>query len=246
MAKKTRYAIYYSPEPESPLWRFGSRWLGYDSATGDEMKRLKIKGLDERRVAEITATARGYGFHATLKPPFRLAKGYDRAMLDEALEAFVSSHAPFKVPGLEIADLDGFLAFRPKKPSPELEAFAAECVQAFDDFRAPPTEAELEKRLKADLSKSQKALLEKWGYPYVMEAFRFHMTLTDRLEKVERKAVQTALTAQAKEDLDAKAWVLDTITLMRQKDAGEPFQVVKCYPLTKPAKTRWPLKKKKS
>lgn len=240
---KSRYAIYYVPEPETPLWRFGSRVLGHDSATGDSMKPLKLKGIKADRLREITQAPRVYGFHATLKPPFRLSKEVDRKMLDEALEAFVAGHAPFKVPALELAELDGFIALRPKKSCTALDDFAAECVRSFDAFRAPPLKKELEKRLKADLSKRQKKNLEKWGYPFVMDDYRFHMTLTERLKDTERKAVFAALEHEAKDVLTGKAWTFDVITLLRQKGEKEPFEVVKCYPLTRSASSRWPVKK---
>ena len=29
-----RYALYYAPAPDTPLWRFGSELIGYDAATG--------------------------------------------------------------------------------------------------------------------------------------------------------------------------------------------------------------------
>lgn len=241
---KSRYAIYYCPEPETPLWRFGSRWLARDSATGDDMKPLKVKDLSPERVREITAAPRLYGFHATLKPPFRLSKGTDREMLDEALESFVASHPPFKVPALELAELDGFIALRPKKECKDLDEFAATCVKAFDVFRAPPTTKELDKRLKTDLTKPQFKYLEKWGYPYVMDEYRFHMTLTERLDAAERATVLKALKREAKTTLTGKPWTLDVITLLRQKKAGQPFEVVKCYPLMPYAASRWPVKKR--
>lgn len=243
MAKsKTRYAIYYSPEAESDLWRFGSRWLGRDTATGDDLKRLKIDGVDAKRIEEITAQPRGYGFHATLKPPFRLAKGHDLAMLDEALEAFAAAREKFSIGHLELAELDSFIALRPTKASKKLDKLAEDCVKDFDHFRAAPTQKELDKRLKADLTDGQKKRLEKWGYPYVLDEYRFHMTLTERLKDKERKQVLSGLVGHAKSALKGKVKI-DAITLFRQKDSGKPFELVKCYPFKGLPKTRWPLKK---
>lgn len=240
----TRYAIYFSPEPESKLWLFGSRWLGRDSVNGDDLKRLKVKDLSEKRLAEITKQAAHYGFHATLKPPFRLSKGHDLEMLDEALEAFAAAREPFTIPGLELAELDGFIALRPAKKCKALDKLAADCVKEFDHFRKAPGKKELEKRLKADLTDKQKKMLEKWGYPYVLDEYRFHMTLTERLKGKERKAVMAELEPHAKKVIGKKVKVLD-ITLFKQNKPDEPFEMVKCYAFNRLPKTRWPQQKKK-
>lgn len=239
-----RYAIYYSPEPESDLWRLGSCWLGRDAATCDALPRLKTKNLDADWVEEITAQPAHYGFHATLKPPFYLSKGHDLEMLDEALEAFAAAREPFKIPALELADLDGFVALRPQKKSKALNQLAEDCVKAFDHFRAPPCDKELKKCLSADLTNDQAALLNAWGYPYVMDEFRFHMTLSSRLKAKERKAVLEALTPHTK-GVIGKKMKIDVLTLFKQKNKDEPFCVVKCYPLNRLAKPRWPKRKTK-
>jgi len=241
MSKK-RYAIYFSPEPESDLWLFGSRWLGRDSATGDEIKRLAVNAIKPKRQREITATAAKYGFHATIKPPFRLSKGHDREMLDEALEAFAAAHGPVKLSALELTELDGFIALRPTQTSAALDQLAADCVRELDHFRKPPSKAELAKRGAADLSDAQRKMLKKWGYPYVMDEYRFHMTLTERLEKPERKAVLGDLRELGK-DIVGKPVHIDVLTLMQQKSVDDPFEVVKCYPLISMAKAQWPRQK---
>jgi len=238
----TRYAIYYSPEPESDLWLFGSRWLGRDSATGDELKRLAVKAISPDRVQEITATAASYGFHATLKPPFELAHGHDLEMLDEALEAFAASHEPVTLSALELAELDGFIALRPGKHSAPLQHLAADCVREFDHFRKPPSELELARRREAALTDAQSKMLDAWGYPYVMDEFRFHMTLTGRLEADERKTVLAELEVHTK-DIVGKPVRIDVITLMQQLSTGEPFEVVKCYPLISMSQAQWPRQK---
>lgn len=241
---KSRYAIYYAPDPESPLWNFGSRWLGRNAATDDDVKRIKIKDVKSSRIEEITQRPGQYGFHATLKPPFHLAKDYDRAMLDEALEAFTMTQEPFEVPALELAELDGFIALRPHQTCPALDDLAALCVKKFDPFRAPPSKKELEKRTIADLTKTQRKLLEKWGYPYVMDEYRFHLTLTDRLDDPERQEVLKGLENALESVLSSNPWTLDALTLMRQKKVDEPFRVVKRYPLMPIAQHQWPAKRK--
>ena len=59
---------------------------------------------------------------------------------------------------------------------------AATLVAGMDDFRALPDDAELARRRAAGLSPAQEVLLQKWGYPYVMDEFRFHLTLSGRLD----------------------------------------------------------------
>jgi len=238
----TRYAIYFSPEPESDLWLFGSRWLGRDSATGDKIKRLTVSAITPERQREITAAAALYGFHATIKPPFRLAKGHDLETLDEALEAFAASYQPVTLPALEVAELDGFIALQPTEPSERLQKLAADCVRAFDHFREPPSKMELERRRQVELSDTQRKMLDAWGYPYVMDEFRFHMTLTGRLEAAERKAVLADLQELGK-DIAGKAVCIDVLTLLQQKSAEEPFEVVKCYPLISLSQAQWPRQK---
>ena len=49
-------------------------------------------------------------------------------------------------------------------------------------FARPPGAAELERRRKAGLSAAQEKMLLRWGYPYVLDEFRFHLTLTGRLQ----------------------------------------------------------------
>jgi len=238
----TRYAIYFSPEPESDLWLFGSRWLGRDSATGDVLERPALSVLTAERQKEITATPAEYGFHATLKPPFCLAQGCDRGMLDEALEAFASVRKPVTLPELELSELDGFIALRPRKRSEALDKLAADCVHDFDHFRAPPTPSELAKRNEANLTDSQKKMLGAWGYPYVVDEFRFHMTLTGRLVDEERKAVMAEIAPHAKSILGQPVHI-NVITLFEQKNATAPFEVVKCYMLNGLPNSRWPQQK---
>lgn len=242
--EQTRYAIYYVAGPDTPLGRFGANWLGRDVVTKKTVVQPTLKGIEPERLVEITASARTYGFHATLKPPFHLVDGYDLGMLDEVLEAFVVAEEPFEVPALELAELDGFIALRPKKSSKALHRFAESCVRTFDAFRAPPSDQEVAKRLEADLTDKQVKLLKKWGYPYVMDEYHFHMTLTERLKGKERKRVMAELEGLTKGVLTGKKWIFDAIALVRQKAPDAPFEVKKVYPFAPHhALRRWPVKK---
>jgi putative phosphonate metabolism protein len=185
---EARLALYWAPPVDDPLHRLGSAWLGRDAETGRPVEQPPLPGLDIR---EVTADARGYGLHATLKPPFRLALSWVEAI--RAAEAVAARIAPFDLPPLAVADLEGFLALREQAPCPGLRALADACVAEVDACRAPPGEAELARRRKAGLNPAQQALLDRWGYPYVFEEWRFHVTLTRRLSPAERAVVLPAV-----------------------------------------------------
>ena len=170
----TRYALYFAPS-DGAFADCAARWLGRDAAHDRPVVPLHPD------LPPLTETARRYGFHATLKAPFRLADGARPDDLTRAMADFAARTPPVVIAGLQLADLDGFLALVPMGDTTALDAIAARVVQEFDPLRAPLTQAEIARRQPHRLSPNQRALLDAWGYPYVMDEFRFHMTLTDRL-----------------------------------------------------------------
>jgi hypothetical protein len=179
-----RYGLYVVPE--GGLYRAGADWLGWDSVAGQVAQRQASPGLPDTPEA-LTATPRKYGFHGTIKPPFRLATGTDAKGLAAEATAFCATRSPVTIPALEVRRLGGFVAIVPAEPSAALADLAAATVEVLDPFRAPPSEAELARRRKSPLTDRQEALLARWGYPYVMEEFRFHMTLTGSLPARSRR-----------------------------------------------------------
>ena len=173
-----RYAIYYAPEEGSLLHEFGRKWLGRDAITGQDVAGYSVPGFSRERVQELTESPRHYGFHATLKPPFHLAEGVKPEQLYGAVRSLASEITSFCLDSLELRWLSQFLALVPFQPSQQLSHLADECVRRLDGFRAPPSDGELAKRRLAGLTGNQERLLARWGYPYVMEEFRFHMSLT--------------------------------------------------------------------
>ncbi|MCA0204266.1 MAG: DUF1045 domain-containing protein [Proteobacteria bacterium] len=169
-----RYALYYAPPP-GPWAETAARWLGRDAVSGEARMQPHLA------LAGLTDGARRYGFHATLKAPFRLSEGSSEEDLLAAVEVFAAGIAPFSVEGLRVAELDGFLALVPSGDASAFDAFAAQVVVRFDRFRAPLSAEDRARRRPERLSERQRALLDTYGYPWVMEEFRFHMTLTDRL-----------------------------------------------------------------
>lgn len=155
-----RHAIYWLPD--GPLGRAGADWLGWDARAG--------------RGNGSAAPAR-YGFHATIKPPFRLAEGTDAAGLAAAARALAAAMPAAHLGRLKVARISRFLALMPEREPFDL---AAAMVEGLDVFRAPPSAAELARRRAPGLNPLQDKLLERWGYPYVMGEFRMHLTLTGR------------------------------------------------------------------
>ena len=191
MDRFQRYAVYYAPEPGA-FADFAASWLGWDAESGSEVVHPDVNGLP-LPVADITATPRKYGFHGTIKPPFRLAEGSSDVGLMADLEALASNLAPVTLDGLELSLLGRFLALTPSGDQRALADLAAKVVEGLDQHRRPASEAELKKRRGAGLSERQDANLMKWGYPYVMEEFRFHLTLSGKLSKPEAQATQDTL-----------------------------------------------------
>ncbi|ETX27745.1 DUF1045 domain-containing protein [Roseivivax isoporae] len=186
-----RYALYYAPEPGA-LADFGASWLGWDAGAGMSRPHPDLPALPVP-VADLTATPRKYGFHGTLKPPFRLAPGSTPAALHADAAALCATLAPVTLGALRLARIGRFLALVPEGGEEGLAALAAALVRGLDAHRAPPTEAESARRRAARLSPRQEALLARWGYPYVMEEFRFHLTLTGPLDPATRDATEAAL-----------------------------------------------------
>ncbi|MDX1781822.1 MAG: DUF1045 domain-containing protein [Thalassovita sp.] len=184
-----RFAIYYAPEAGA-LADFGASWLGWDLAAGVPVAHPRIAGLD---VAALTATPRKYGLHGTVKPPFRLAEGTDFEALAAAAERLCAAQASVILDGLELTRIGGFLALSVTGDCSALNALAATMVRGLDGFRAPLSEVELARRRKSRLNDRQDALLRQWGYPYVMDEYRFHITLTGRLPKGGEEAIRARL-----------------------------------------------------
>lgn len=189
MDQMTRYAIYYAP-PEGAFAEAAARWLGWDVQRARAVAQPDIPGL-----ADDTAEPRRYGFHGTVKPPFRLAQGADRQGLARAVAGLAARLAPVEMPGLQLVNLQGFLALIPRGDTAPLQALAAQVVRDLDPFRATLTAAEMARRRPDRLTPRQQHLLGQYGYPFVMEQFQFHLTLTGRLQM--DRAPELARLAQA-------------------------------------------------
>lgn len=223
-----RYAIYWAPPAGSPLARFGAAMLGRDAETGLAVAQPVLPGITPARLVTLTDEPRRYGFHGTLKAPFALAEGMTGADLHAAVAEFAAAWQAFEAPPLAFAAIGGFLALVPSAPSVDLDMLAGECVVTFDRFRAPLDPAEVARRRAAGLTERQDVNLMDWGYPYVLEDFQFHLTLTGRIDEPEHTAVRTALAPLAEPHCGAPLPVTG-LAVFEQTARDRPFTITARY-----------------
>ncbi len=219
-----RFALYLVPE--GPVGGFGETWLAWDIVRG--MAR-PAPGDAPEAWESITAEPRRYGFHATVKPPFRLAEGQDAAGLMRAVAELCAGVAAFELSGLRLASLGGFVALVPEGEAGELDRFAARVVAELDGFRRPAGAEEIARRRAAGLSGRQEAFLQRWGYPYVMEEFQAHFTLTGRLG-AKRDSVMAYLEARL-EGVPLRPFRVESLCLVGEQAAGG-FRLIHRYALS--------------
>ena len=226
-----RYAIYFTPPRDHPLTRKASAWLGRDAFSGLALPHAEQAGLAMGELAYFTALPRRYGFHATMKAPFRLAEGASEKSLLQLAERFSREAETVTIPRLEVTRIGSFFALTAADPNPALNAFAARVVAVFDKLRSPLTEREFQRRDPDRLSTVQLRNLQNWGYPYVFDEFRFHMTLTGPVDQADRPRVEAALrhnfAGLLEEELE-----IDHIAVFEERETGAPFQVHSLYPLS--------------
>lgn len=226
LATTGRVAIYAAPCPEDPLWAFGSATIGYDAVGGRALSKPPPLGLNPECWAALTADPRRYGFHATLKAPFSLSGTTGLAPLSQAVRVFCEATDALPPFALDVRMIGDFLALVPTSALYELQSFAASVVIGFDGFRAPLSRAERERRLSAGLSEQQIVNLDTWGYPYVLDDFRFHMSLTGKVrDEALRQELKEALTESFQRETGGAAFALDSLVLFTQKARGEAFRI---------------------
>ncbi len=225
-----RYAIYFAPPLNDPISRVAANWLGRNAFTDEMVEAPAITGLSSAEIAFHTAAPRRYGFHGTLKAPFRLADDQQEDALLQALKTFALTVQAFEIDNLVIDKIGPFFALVPAVPVPDLADLAARATREFDIFRAPLTDAEIEKRNPENLSPAQLANLQHWGYPYVFDEFRFHMTLTGPIDAAESVRVEQALHTFFDPVLSEPVDVRN-IALFVEEEHGAPFRVHSLYPL---------------
>jgi putative phosphonate metabolism protein len=225
-----RYAIFFVPAPETRLYQTGAALIGYDVYTGEPRPFPDGLALGHDEWRALTSEPRVYGFHATLKAPFRLAPGRSADELTAQLATFAAGRAPVAIVPA-VGTIGGFAAVIPVESSAALNRLAADCVRAFEAFRAPLSEDERRRRLASPLSARHKENLERWGYPYVFDDFRFHMTLTGRIAPASHDPVLACL-RDTLGAIEGHALAVDRVALLCQPERDTPFHLVASAPLS--------------
>jgi hypothetical protein len=214
------------PAAQSRLYRYGSAVLGYDCYTG------KAVDFPDKSVGaavnwnELSEEPRRYGFHATLKAPFHLLPSHSEQQLIKSLQNFAGlGHAVRTfVPAVRM--LSGFFAVVPRDAEPALDALATSCTTIFDAYRAPITPQERARRIALRLDEEQIRNLDRWGYPYVLSQYQFHLTLTGKIPSSRRKAVLAILLKSFRQSGVEPSVAIDRVALVKQGSPDASFRVV--------------------
>jgi putative phosphonate metabolism protein len=217
-----RFAAYLAPAPDSTWWKAGSSWLGRDAATNDVLSQPLIPGVSMSMQQRVTAAPRRYGWHATLRAPFALAHDADAVMLRGRLSALCRERRPFSLP-LRVALLGDFLALVPDGDTRDIDALARSCVSHLHALAAPLSDAELARRRASGLTPDEDKLLVRWGYPYVMEQFRLHFSLTGPLRDVAPDTIDALKAAAEQWFAPVPPLRVDAVSLFVEPAPGADF-----------------------
>jgi Protein of unknown function (DUF1045) len=227
---ESRFAIYYAPSRRSPWWSAGCRWLARDPESGTVLAPPVIPALAARSrdVPSLSRAPQRYGWHGTLvAPALRAPAATPEDILHRAL-AWARRQRSFDL-AVEAAALDRFVAIRPATAdgAAAMRALAANALHEFGPVRAMPSEQERRRRHESNLNARQRELLDHWGYPYVLDEFRFHMTLSDSIEPDDRQVLIDWWHAQ----LPALGPLpIDGAALFVEPQPGKPFVLVARLP----------------
>lgn len=220
-----RVALYWAPRPASALWQAGCQWLGRDAATGKRLTQPAIDGIPTERFEALTAEPRRYGWHATLKPPFRLREGVDLDDVDRAVQTLAGQFKTGPMSALRVAPLGNFLALRPQGEPVAANALGAACVEALQPFSRPLSAEDLQRRRRTPLTAQQDALLQRWGYPWVFDEFRFHCSLTGPLDGLDAASREALMQAACRTFNHLPTEPLDSIAVFIEATPGADFQL---------------------
>lgn len=242
-ANDFRYALYLTPLPDSDLWRFGCDVIGRDALNGASREGFSLEGYARDSWRNMTSAPRRYGFHATLKAPFPLRLDLDVADLYDLVADFARKHSPFDAGELKVGLIKAgrglaFVALKPEGASKELRSFEAGVVRGLDKLRAPLIESGREYRGSERLTPRQAYYLHAWGYPYVLDEFNPHFTLTDAIPDADR--VARLLEWEFRLRVPSRALHVDALTLFGQNEPGGEFRILRRFPLGRPYRSRRP------
>lgn len=218
-----RYAIYFAPDKRSPWWNFGAHWLGRNEHDNAPLAQPLVSGLVPELLNAITAEPRRYGFHATLKAPFRLSADHQESDLIARMNQLARTLVPAALSPMRVCRLNNFVALLPQTSLEPVNIIAAACVTELDDLRAPLAPAELARRSLAKLDGREAELLTCYGYPYVLDRFRLHMTLTGPVDSAIAGLVIDAVSAEVDALNQLVPLQLDRLCLFVERSPGATF-----------------------
>ena len=219
-----RYGIYFSPARHSPWWTFGAHWLGRDECEDAALIQPVTSQVELADLSSMTAEPRRYGFHATLKAPFHLTGGHTIDDLVVRMQALAKTLKPVALGPLRAVMLGNFVALVPATPSDSLAALAQTCMLGLDDLRAPLSAADLARRLAAPLNAREQELLRQYGYPYVLERFRLHFTLSGPVPAHTARCVIQEVAESINRLNETAPLQLDRLCLFVENTPGQPFK----------------------
>jgi hypothetical protein len=129
--------------------------------------------------------------------------------------------------------IGSFVALPPPKQKDALATLAGRVVSELDPFRAPPYQAKLARRRTSGLTPAQEVNLVKWGYPYVFDQFKFHMTLSGNLKANQQDAVQQKAQSVFT-PLTPSPFVINALSLVGVRMDGQ-FELIKRSTLGNPS-----------
>ncbi len=225
-----RFAVYAAPRQSSPWWQIWSEWLGRDAGTLSSMNPPTIPGINPIVMKSLLKEPARYGLHATLKAPFRLNLDVDLDELKIRIQEIALQYEPFEL-DLGLERLRNFYALTPLRDDPRINQLANHVVSELDQFRLPLSEQDIAKRRLLGLSPLEDKMLLKWGYPFVMESFRFHISLTGRLDELseeEESQVREAILRRL-ESLSKHPFVMDSLCLFEEPSSGADFLITQRF-----------------
>jgi hypothetical protein len=229
-ASYARYAIYYTPQPGTALAAFGRSWFGRAN-DGATLQAFSDAGLSGTGFAKLTpAPGRYTGLHAQFRAPFALRDGFGLDALKARLITFAARRKPVDTGPLTLSRAGRYLVLRPVDPTPALDWLAAQCVAAFEDCAAPPSDLERAEHANPSLSDYQRLLLESFGDPYVLSEYRFSITLTGPLDAAHLERVAQALWPVL-EDICAAGVTVDGLSLFGDPGGPSPMRLIGRYRL---------------
>ena len=102
-----RFAIYFIPD-QLEFANLGASWLGWDIITGKEVRQIGLNDFDIKR---FTEQPKKYGFHATVKAPFRMKDSKTSNELMSAFDEFAEICSPVVLEGWRSKNWETFWHF---------------------------------------------------------------------------------------------------------------------------------------